>query len=304
METLLDVVVGGFLAAIEGLTRNVAPYGIGLLGALAIAAYFFRYAPYVSSTGAGLGDALAGLLLLMLGLGLTQWILLNIIPMADALYQAAITMGLGATGSTVSADQLRNPSFILQLHTEVTRPIEDFILGHIGFLSVKNWPTVAAFWLGEMTIYVVFVGIALHVGMIVIEFYFAVFAASILLPCVVFAPSTFLGEWVVGWVLGNTVRVMLVTAVVGIAVPLFDVLVAPAGMAGRDPRWVEILGVVAASGLFGLIAWQVPGRAANLVGHGLSLSASSIAGAAASGMHGIALAGSAIRGTSRLLQRA
>lgn len=304
METLMDTVVAGFVEAIQSATVAVAPYGMWLLAVLAIAAYFFRYAPYVSSTGVGMGDLLAGFLLLILGLALTQWILLNLIPMGEALYLGALVMGLGAVNSPVTVDQLRNPSFILTLHVEVTRPLEDFILNHTGVTSITNWPTVAGFWIAELVIYVVFVGIALHVAMIVIEFYFSLFAATILLPCVVFAPSTFLGEWVVGWVIGGAVRVMLVAACVAIAVPLFELLVAPPGMATRDPRWAEVLGVVAASGLFGIIAWQVPSRAANLVGHGLSLSASTIAGAAASGAHGLALAGSAIRGTSRLLQRA
>lgn len=303
METLMDTVVAGFLTAIDGLTQSVAPYGVGLLAVMAALAFFFRYAPYVSATGAGLGDVLAGLVLLILGIGITQWILLNMVPMADALYQAAITIGLGAVGSSVNADQLREPSFILLMHKDVTKPLEAFILAHTGWSFAWNAGTVWAFWLAEMVIYMVFVGIALHMALIVIEFYFAVFAAIVLLPCVLFSPATFLGEWAVGWVLGGTVRVMLVTAVVAIAVPLFEVLVTPVGGAARDPRWVEVLGLVAGSVLFGGIAWLVPGKAANLVGHGLSLTAGQVAGVAAGSMRGVMMAQSAIRGTSRLLQR-
>jgi type IV secretory pathway TrbL component len=301
METLIDTVVAGFLSAIEGALANVAPYGFGLLGVLAAIAFYFRYLPYVSSTGAGLGDALAGLILLMLGIGITMWMVLEIIPMGDALYQAAVTIGLNAAGSTVDASQLRNPSFILGMHKEVTRPLETFILNHTGFAAIRNLGPILSFWLAEMSIYVIFLGIAVHVAMIVIEFYFALVAATVLLPCVLFSPSTFLGEWAVGWVLGNTVRVMMVTLVVGIAVPLFELLIPPAST--TDPRWVEVLGVVAAALLFGATAWAVPGKAANLVGHGLSLSASTVMGAASSSMRGVMVAQTAIRGASRLLQR-
>ena len=302
METLIDTVVGAFLSAIDGALVNVAPYGFGLLGVLAAIAFYFRYMPYVSSTGAGLGDALAGLILLMLGIGITMWIVQKIIPMGDALYQAAVTIGLNATGSTVEASQLRNPSFILEKHKEVTKPIEAYILNHVyGFAAIKNIGSVLSFWFAEMGIYVIFLGIAVHVAMIVIEFYFSLVAASVLLPCVLFSPSTFLGEWAVGWVLGNTVRVMMVTLVVGIAVPSFDLLIPTATT--NDLKWVEVFGVLAATLLFGAMAWTVPGKAANLVGHGLSLSASTVMGAAASSMRGVMVAQNAIRGASRLLQR-
>jgi type IV secretory pathway TrbL component len=301
MEQLMDTVVGGFLVAIAGLTQTVAPYGLGLLAVLATIAFYWRYMPYVTSSGAGLGDALAGLILLIIGIGITQWILTTLIPMGDALYQAAVTLGLGAVGSPVTASDLRAPSFILSLHKAVTKPLEDFILAHTGFAFAANAGTVLSFWAAEMTIYLVFVGIALHMALIVIEFYFALFAATLLLPTVLFQPSSFLGEWAVGWVIGGTVRVLLITAIVAISVPLFAVLSATT-VAG-DPRWVDVLGVLAASGLFGAIAWSVPGKAANLVGQGLSLSASTVMGAAASSMRGVMVAQSAIRGTSQLLGR-
>src|SRR6516164_1409867 len=74
-------VVGGFLSAIQAGTIAVAPYGIGALGVLALIAYGTRQWPLVMSSGAGLGDALAGFLLLVLGLGITLWMLTKIIPM-------------------------------------------------------------------------------------------------------------------------------------------------------------------------------------------------------------------------------
>jgi len=288
METLIDKVVGSFLGAIQAGTLAVAPFGLGGLAILALIAYGTRQWPLVMSSGAGLGDVLASFLLLVMGLGITLWIVTKIIPMGDALFQAALTIGLQAAGSPVTANQLRSPSFLLSMHKIVTKPLENFILAHTGWAVLLNGPTVLSFWLAELAIYITFVGIALHVAMIQIEFYLAILTASVLLPCVVLASSTFLGEWVVGWVLGCTTRVLLISAIAAIGVPLFQSLsLSPVG--GGDPTWVEALGVVAGSLLFGILAWFIPGRAAHLVGSGLGLSGSLIASAAAGSARGLVM---------------
>ncbi len=302
METLIDKVVGGFLSAIQAGTLTIAPFGVGALGVLAVIAYGTRQWPMVMSSGAGLGDALAGFLLLVMGLGITLWILTNIIPMGDALYQAALTIGLTAAGSDVTVDNLRSPSFLLSMHKVVTKPLENFILAHTGWSVMWNGPTMLSFWLAELAIYCTFVGIALHVALIQIEFYLSILSAAVLLPCVVLTSSTFLGEWVVGWVLGCTTRVLLVSAVAAIGVPLFQGLaVAPGAGAGADPTWVEALGVVAGSVLFGVVAWIVPGRAANLVGSGLGLSGSLIAGVAAGSARSLLLVHSLVQSAQRVI---
>ena len=63
----------------------------------------------------------------------------------------------------------------------------------------------------------------------------------------------------------------------------------------------QALGVVAGSVLFGIVAWVIPGRAANMVGSGLGLSASLVAGVAASSVRWLAVAQSAIQVTGRVV---
>jgi type IV secretory pathway TrbL component len=243
----------------------------------------------------------------MIALGVTLWVTQNMTAMGDGLYATATTIGLQASGASVNAAQLRSPSFILSMHKDVTRPLENFILAHTGWSALWNSPTLASFWIAEMIIYVVFVGISLSVALVVIEFYLSLAAAAFFVPCVVFAPSSALGEWVVGWVLGGTVRVFMLSLIVGIAVPLVDNLAGLGGGAGADPKWVEVLGLIAGALLFGVIAWTVPARAANFVGHGLGLGAETVMGAAMSAARfGQMATGAAVgagRVTSRLLTR-
>jgi type IV secretion system protein TrbL len=302
METLIDNVVGAFLSALVSGTAALVPVGIAVLGTLAAIAYATRQWPTVMSSGAGLGDILAGFILLMLGLGLTFWLVSNLGAIGDGLYQAALSLGLSAGGSGVSTDQLRNPSFILRMHKIVTKPLEDFILAHTGWAALWNGHTMWAFWGAEIVIYCVFVAVALNVALIQIELNLAVLTAAVLLPLSAIQPSAFAAEFAVGWVIGCTVRTFLITAIAGIAVPLFVGLAV--GPAGADPTMIEALGVVAGSVLFGIIAWVVPSRAGNIVGHGLGITvgtvAAQVAGAARTGL----MINSLTRVTSQMLRRA
>lgn len=300
VETLIDNVVGGFLAAIQSGTTAVAPYGLGAFGVLVAIAFYMRQWPLIMSSGAGISDVLAHAVLMVIGLCVTLWILTNVTQIGDALFQSALTIGLQAGGTGVSADQLRSPSFLLSMHKLVTKPLEDFIQHHTGWSVLWNGPTVFFFWVGELVIFCTFVGIALHVALIQIEFYLAILSASVFLPCLLVPWAAFLGEWCVGWVLGCTTRVLLISAVAAIGVPVFQGL-ALATAGGGDPTWIEGLGVVTGSLLFGLVAWFVPGRAANMVGSGLGLSASLIAGVAASSMRWLAVARSAIAASERVV---
>ena len=301
METLIDKVVGAFLAAlVAGTTALIVP-GIAVLGTLAAVAYAMRQWPLVMSSGAGLSDLLAGFLLLMLGLGVTLWIVTNLVPIGQGLYDTALTLGLSASGAGVSGDQLRNPSFVLSMHKVVTKPLEDFIIAHTGWSVMFNGPTLFFFWVAELVIFCVFVGVALNVALIQIELYMAVLAAAVLVPFSAIQPSAFLAEFAVGWVVGCAVRTLLITAIAGIAVPLFAGLAV--GPAGADPTWVEALGVVAGSALFGIVAWLVPSKAGNIVGQGLGLTVSTVAGIAASPARTAVLVDSLRRVISPMLQR-
>jgi type IV secretion system protein TrbL len=279
METLIDHVVGAFLSALVTGTSALIVPGIAGLGTLAAIAYGMRQWPTVMSSGAGVGDVLAGFLGIMLGLGVTLWLVTNLVAIGQGLYDTGVTLGLSASGAGVSPGQLRNPSFILAMHKIVTKPLEHFILAHTGWAAMWNGPTLVSFWLAELVIYAVFVGVALNVALIQIELYLAVLAAAVLLPLSAIQPSAFVAEFVVGWVIGCTLRTLLITTIAGIAVPLFAGLAV--GPAGADPTWVEALGVVAGSVLFGVVAWQVPSKAGNIVGYGIGLTVSTVAGTAA-----------------------
>jgi hypothetical protein len=89
-----------------------------------------------------------------------------------------------------------------------------------------------------------------------------------------------------------------------VATPLFQLVSFPT--AGGDPTADTALTVALSSGLFALLAWVIPGRAASIAGRGVSLAlhAGTVLATAAGGGRFLLMAQGAIRGISTLVQGA
>ena len=118
--------------------------------------------------------------------------------------------------------------------------------------------------------------------------------------------TAFLAEFVLGWVLGMTIRVFIQTALIGLSIPLFSTLVIEL-TSGGDPTFWGAFGVLLASVLFFVLSWLIPNRAVGLLARGLAISGTDVlAGlsSAARGIRGFAGAGGAVvSGASRLLRQ-
>ena len=138
-----------------------------------------------------------------------------------------------------------------------------------------------------------FAGIALNISLTVIEWHFSVLAATVLLPWAPLGATAFLAEFVLGWVLGMTIRIFIQTALIGLSIPLFSTLVIEL-TSGGDPTFWGAFGVLLASVLFFVLSWLIPNRAVGLLARGLAISGSDVlAGlsSAARGIRGFAGAG-------------
>ena len=125
------------------------------------------------------------------------------------------------------------------------------------------------------------------------------------LPFGVLQPTAFFTEFSLGWITGGLIRVLLTAAVVGIALPLFELVVFNK-TAGGDPTFYSALVCGIASIIFAILAWVIPQRAAVIAGRGVSLalSASTLTSGVASGARGVLNLASVVRGASALVRRA
>jgi hypothetical protein len=120
----------------------------------------------------------------------------------------------------------------------------------------------------------------------------------------VLQPTAFFTGFSIGWLTGGLVRILVTGAIVGIATPLFQIVTANTTVGG-DPTIYSAFVMALTSGVFGIVSWVIPGRAAAIAGRGVSLAlhGGALLAGAAGPVRGVILVSRAIQGVSSLLQR-
>jgi type IV secretory pathway TrbL component len=293
--------VAGFLAAISTGTGTLARYGLGLLGILFTIAYVREIGPRLATGVGSLSDVLGTPLLFLIMIGGYMYVLTNLVPMTTAALDTAIGWGLEMSGGTIAASTVRTPSFIVNMGLKVGKPLAQYdttwnaIVSTIGFAAHPQ--NLLIFWI----IVVSFLAMAIHFGMTLIEYALSVALTYVLLPWSIWRPAQSLGEFAVGWVLGGLVRVLVSCSIIGIAVPLFQLLlVPPTGLMDISNAVMRLGGTL----FFAAIALTVPGKAANWASRaGLALSGSTILAGAMTLARFSLIGHTAVRGFSQLVGR-
>src|SRR6266446_1334931 len=295
---VLNDVMDAFVRAIEGGTATLEAFALPLLVVLATIAFYVQYGPQLASGDGRAGDVLAGFILLVVKIGIFEWLVLNLPRIASAAYDTFVLWGGSAGGGSVNVRAL-NPGEILQTGFQIGRPIRAFTDALTSWAAVWDWPMLITYSLAYYAIILGFAGVALNLMLIKIEYSFAVLLATVLLPWGVLGATAFLGELSIGWITGGLVRVLLTGAIVGIAQPLFRTLKFTL-TGGGDPTLYTAILCGLFSGMFAILAWVIPRSAANMVGRSLGLSASTLVSGASVVVSSVT---SAIRGVSSLIPR-
>src|SRR5712691_3865814 len=301
--SILDTITAAFVGALQAGTAALAAFSLPLLGVFAIIAFYVQVGPLVASGGVQVGDAVASLLLTAVKTGVFYWLLVNLSPLADTAFQTFLQWGVAPSGGVSGAIFLA-PSKVLDVGFVLATPIRDYTDRLIHWAAVWNWPTLLTYTLTYYLILLSFGFIALHLMMTIIEYHLAVLAGAVLIPWGVLQPTAFFAEFSLGWLTGGLVRVLVTGAIVGIAVPLFS-LVKVATTSGNDPTFYSALVVAITSGIFAILSWVIPGRAAAIAGRGVSLAlhGGTLVAGAAGGLRGVLAVTSAVRGISSLMRR-
>ena len=301
---LMNVITDTFVGALQSGLETLSTYSLLILAAFAAIAFYTQIWPLLCSGSAAIGESLAATLLAMVKFGVFYWILVNLAAMATAAIDSFLFWGLAPAQSSVSLATFRQPGEIVRLGFELAKPLLEF--------STSFWSKIrGAFLLQEAGYQVAyglvvfsFAAVALHLMMVLIEYYMAVMCAAVLLPWGVLSVTAFFTEFSIGWITGGLVRVLVTTAMLGIARPLFSNLTI-ATTPGGDPTIYGGFMTVVVSLVFAILSWVVPGRAANIAGRGVSLAlhAGTVLSTAAGAGRGVLMVTSAIRGVSHMMQR-
>jgi len=300
---MLDTITLAFLGAIQTGTASLARFSLPLLRVLAIIAIYTKLGPLVASGSAGAGDAIATVLLQAIKTGILFWVLVHLVDFSTDALLTFFQWGSAAAGGAITPASLLKPSSFVAIGQKAAAPLADAIDRLGGFWFTKKPWVMLTYWVSSWLIIAAFWFVAVHVVLTLIEFYLAVMVTTVLLPFGIWTPTAFFAEFTIGWVTGGLVRMLVTAAIMGIALPLFNLARFPAN--GGDPTADTALTVGLATALFALLAWVIPGRAAAIAGRGVSLAlhAGTVVSGAAGAGRAVLATRAAIRGASSLLQR-
>lgn len=297
------------LAIIDRFTETFSRYidsGFGLLAT--DVAFLTTVLVTLDITLAGLFWALAGddnvpaqLIKKVLYVGFFALLLGNFQGLADIIFQSFAQLGLKATATSLTAQDLMRPGFVASTGFTASRPLLEKAGELMGFTTFfSNFVTIAVLMLAWLIVLLAFFVLSVQLFITIIEFKLTVLAGFVLVPFALFGQTAFLAERVLGNVISSGIKMMVLAIVVGIGASLFGTLVRPTGDITLTQAASCILAAIAVFGL----AVYVPGIAAGLISGAPQLGAGAAVGTTV-GLGGTAVAGGMMAaGGTRLAARA
>jgi type IV secretion system protein TrbL len=257
-------------------------------------------------------DIIARLIKKTLFVGVFAWIIGNWNFLAQIIFDSFAGLGLVASGSTITAQQLLQPGRVAQVGLDAGRPLLQAVSGLMGYISFfTNFVQIAILMFAWAIVLLSFFILAIQLFVTLIEFKLTTLAGFVLVPFGLFGKTAFLAERVLGNVVSSGVKVLVLAVIIGIGSTLFAQFTA--GFGANQPTIDEAMSIVLAAlallalGIFGpgiangLISGGPQLGAGAAVGTGLAAGGAMVAGAAAvrTGAAAVGAAGSAIGAGAR-----
>ena len=265
---------------------------------------------FLSSTLVGIDLTLAGLawslkaddqILVTLAkkviyVGAFAFIISNFKGLADIVFASFSSIGLKASGGTLTAADLARPGFVASAGFTAAHPLLEETGQFSGLDVLTNLPTILIVLFCWILIVLAFFVLSVQLFVTLIEFKLTTLASFILVPFALWGKTAFLAEKTLGNVVASGVKVMVLAIIIGIGSTIFGQL------AGTLTHPIDIASamslLLAALSLFGL-GILGPGIAAGLVSGapqlGAGAAAGTVAGAAAVAIGGGAAAWGGLR---------
>lgn len=307
METMVNLLAGAYLGALEAGARALTVYALPILAVAAFVQFHREWWPVVMSGGSQMGDALGHFLVMLVTVGFYMWLILNLWDIAQAAFDTFVQWGLLGGGNGLSTGQLRNPGFIMQMGLKLAFPMAEQATWLQKIWQGLSMAVSPSDWLMAACIILAFLAITVHHLFMLIEFYLALMCSNVLIGWGIWRTTANFAEFSLGWLTGSLVRALVSCTMIGISIPLFDqIRVAPpaSGQGGAFDILTYMGAAIPVVGaiIFAVLAWVLPARAARLAGSAsLGLTGSTLASAAMTTTRFAMMSTGAVRGVSRLM---
>lgn len=244
-------------------------------------------------------DIIARLVKKTLFVGVFAYIIGNWNNLARIVFESFAGLGLQASGTGFSIQDLMRPGRVAQTGLDAARPLLESISNLMGWIAFfENFIQIACLLFAWALVLLAFFILAIQLFITLIEFKLTTLAGFVLIPFGLFGKTAFMAERVLGNVISSGIKVLVLAVIIGIGSTLFSQFTA--GFGGQPPTIDDAMAVVlAALSLLGLGIFG-PGIANGIVSGGPQLGAGSaigtglVAGGAAMAVGGGA--GLALRG--------
>ncbi|MGN1287135.1 MAG: P-type conjugative transfer protein TrbL [Bradyrhizobium sp.] len=243
-------------------------------------------------------DIIARLVKKTLFVGVFAWLIADWSSLAKIVFESFAGLGLKASGTGVTAQDLLRPGRIAQTGLDAARPLLEAISPLMGWVSFfENFIQIACLLFAWALVSLAFFILAIQLFVTLIEFKLTTLAGFVLIPFGLFGKTAFMAERVLGNVISSGIKMLVLGVIIGIGSTLFAEFTR--GFGGQTPSIDDAMAVVlAALSLLGLGIFG-PGIANGLVSGGPQLGAGAAVGtglAAGSMVATGAAAGLAARG--------
>ncbi|WP_288414131.1 P-type conjugative transfer protein TrbL [uncultured Novosphingobium sp.] len=246
-------------------------------------------------------DIIARLVKKTLFVGVFAYLIGNWNNLAKIVFDSFAGLGLKASGTSFTAQDLMRPGKVAQTGLDAARPLLESISDLMGWIAFfENFIQIACLLFAWALVLLAFFILAIQLFVTLIEFKLTTLAGFVLIPFGLFGKTAFMAERVLGNVVSSGIKVLVLAVIIGIGSTLFSQFTA--GFGGATPTIDDAMAIVlAALSLLGLGIFG-PGIAAGLVSGGPQLGAGAAVGTglavggaalAADGAAGLAMKGGA-----------
>ena len=232
-------------------------------------------------------DIIARLVKKTLFVGVFAYLISNWTMLANTVFESFAGLGLMASGTGLSAQDLMRPGRVAQTGLDAGRPLLESISDLMGWIAFfENFIQIACLFFAWALVILAFFILAVQLFVTLIEFKLTTLAGFVLIPFGLFGKTAFMAERVLGNVVSSGIKVLVLAVIIGIGSTLFGEFTQ--GFGGEQPTIDEAMAIVlAALSLLGLGIFG-PGIATGIVSGGPQLGAGAAVGT------GLAVGGAAV----------
>lgn len=237
-------------------------------------------------------DIMARLVKKTLFVGVFAYIIGNWNNLARIVFESFAGLGLKASGTGFTVEDLMRPGRVAQTGLDAGRPLLDSISNLMGWIAFfENFIQIACLLFAWALILLAFFILAVQLFITLIEFKLTTLAGFVLIPFGLFGKSAFMAERVLGNVISSGIKVLVLAVIIGIGSTLFSQFTA--GFGNQTPTIDQAMAIVlAALSLLGLGIFG-PSIANGLVSGGPQLGAGAAVGTALAAGGALVAAGAA-----------